>query len=400
VRVNKYKFKHKYRPNEYKKHYDAIIIGAGSIGLPTALSLAEAGESVLVIDKEASVGQGENKRAIGGVRATHSYTSKIVTALRSLEIVSTWKQLYGDDIEWMKGGYLFVVYRDEDAKNLKNLLTVQKSYGLNIDWLDREEVAEIIPGINQDGLLGGTYSPNDGNLSPLLLINAYARRCLELGVDLRFKEAVTGIQVDHGAVSGVRTNKNTYKSNIVINAAGAYAKDIATLANIDIPIRPAGHEAGITEPVKQFCNPMVVDMRPQRNSKNYYFHQNVHGQILFCITPEPPVLGNDIRSTSAFLPQIAPRMIDLVPRLKYIKVRRCWRGIYPMTPDGEPLVGETIDLKGFIIAGGMCGQGVMLGPGIGELVGRFAIGKLTQLDVRVLKDFSLERNFSKAEVLE
>jgi sarcosine oxidase subunit beta len=387
------------KPNKQNKRYDAIIVGAGSIGVPIALSLAEAGEKVLVIDKEPSVGQGENKHAIGGIRATHSERAKIITAMRSLEILSTWEQLHGDDLEWVEGGYLFVVYRNQDEETLKSLLHLQHSYGLKIDWVEPDYVKKLMPGINSDGLLGGTYSPNDGNISPLLLLNAYYRRCLEAGVDFKFKESVTGINKNRYHVKGVKTDKDEYRSDFVINAAGANAKEIGAMANIDVPVQPDSHEAGITEPVKKFFLPMVVDIRPGLSSKNYYFYQNALGQIIFCITPSPPILGTNTKATSQFLPKIARRMIDLVPRLRYIKVRRTWRGLYPMTPDGGPLVGEVEGLSGFILAAGMCGQGLMLGPGIGELVGRMVTDKLTRQDVHVLKGFALDRDFSKTEVL-
>jgi len=82
-------------------NYDVIIIGAGSVGVPTALALGDAGARVLVIDAKPSPGQGENKHAIGGIRATHSTPGKILCGLRSLELFSTWQALYGDDIEWL-----------------------------------------------------------------------------------------------------------------------------------------------------------------------------------------------------------------------------------------------------------------------------------------------------------
>ncbi|MDP2958632.1 MAG: FAD-dependent oxidoreductase, partial [Longimicrobiales bacterium] len=89
------------------RSYDVAIVGAGSVGAPAALSLAEAGLRVLVIDQYPSVGQGSNKRAIGGLRATHSDPAKIRLCLRSLEVFSTWEERFGDKIEWRKGGYSF-----------------------------------------------------------------------------------------------------------------------------------------------------------------------------------------------------------------------------------------------------------------------------------------------------
>ena len=124
--------------------YDLIIAGAGSVGVPTAMALAELGLKPLVVDMHPSPGQGENKHAIGGIRATHSEPAKILTCSRSLEIFSTWQQLHGDNIEWLKGGYVFPVYRPGDAKMLKGLLAVQKKFGLKIDFVGPQDIKGII----------------------------------------------------------------------------------------------------------------------------------------------------------------------------------------------------------------------------------------------------------------
>ena len=175
-----------------RKQYDTILIGAGSVGAPTAFSLAEAGVRTLVIDKAPSVGQGSNKTAIGGIRATHSDPAKIRLCLRSIEIFATWKELHGDEIEWYQGGYSFVAYREQEERILKALLEIQHSYGLNIDWLDKQALLEAIPALNPDGLIGGTLSPDDGNASPLLAIHAFYRHAQRLGTEFRFGEEVVG----------------------------------------------------------------------------------------------------------------------------------------------------------------------------------------------------------------
>ena len=123
--------------------YDVIIIGAGSVGVPTGLAMAEAGIKVLVIDRFASQGQGSNKAAIGGVRATHSDPAKIRLGLRSLEIFSTWQETRGHNLEWTTGGYMFVSYREQEERTLKDLLKVQQRYGLNIAWHDRDAILDI-----------------------------------------------------------------------------------------------------------------------------------------------------------------------------------------------------------------------------------------------------------------
>jgi sarcosine oxidase subunit beta len=352
-----------------------------------------------VIDSRASAGQGSNKAAIGGIRATHSDPAKIRLCLRSIEIFSTWKEKHGDDIEWQKGGYCYVAYREREEKILKDLLVIQKPYGLNIDWLDRDDLLKLIPDLNPNGLIGGTLSPDDGNASPLLALHAFYKRAKHLGIEFHFSEKVTGIDLAGGRVCGVRTDQGSYGADVVINAAGPWAVPLAKMVGVDVPVQPDSHEAAITEAVAHFFDPMIVDIRPVTGSANYYFYQHYTGQIVFCITPSPNLWGEDCRETSEFLPMVAKRMVDLMPRLANLRVRRTWRGLYPMTPDGFPIVGWTKKVEGYLLAVGMCGQGLMLGPGLGELLTRVVKQNLTESDHEVLGILSPYRQFAGQEKL-
>ncbi len=381
------------------KVYDAVIIGAGSVGLPTAFFLAEEGLEPLVIDQFASPGQGSNKAAIGGIRATHSAPSKIQLCKDSLEVFSSWEERYGDNIEWHRGGYCFVAYREREEQALKELLQTQQEYGLDIRWLNRDELLHIVPALNPRNLIGGTYSHRDGSASPLLSAHSFYSQARARGARFHFGERVTGIIARRGSVVGVRTDKGGYATETVVNAAGPWGRQAAQMARLDAPITPDSHEAGITEPVERFVEPMVVDLRPAEGSKNYYFYQHSTGAVVFCITPEPPIVGTDRRETSEFLPMIAPRMIGLMPKLSNIRVRRTWRGLYPMTPDGFPIVGRSKELDGYIFAVGMCGQGYMLGPGVGSLLTRMIRGRLTHEDQQTLDALSPRRDFGGEERL-
>jgi sarcosine oxidase subunit beta len=380
-------------------HYDVIIAGSGSIGTPTALYLAQAGYKVLVLDGAPSVGQGSNKRAIGGVRATHSDPAKIRLCLRSIEIFRTWQDSYGEDIEWITGGYNFVAYRPEEEQTLKTLLVKQKSLGLNIDWYGKDDLLKIVPGLNPVHLLGGTYSPEDGNCSPLLALHAFFVHACQAGAIFHYNEPVTGLVIRSGKIQGVQTAHGEYAADVVINAAGAWARSVGLMAGLDLPVNPDCHEAGITESVAQFLGPMVVDIRPGPGSSNFYFYQHKTGQIIFCITPSPSIWGFDVDETSVFLPQIARRMIAVMPKLQNIRVRRTWRGLYPMTPDGTPIVGWSKEVQGLLNAVGMCGQGFMLGPGLGELLARMVANRLTPEDNEVLEILSPYREFKGQEKL-
>ena len=387
-------------PNEEEmnKSYDLIVIGSGSIGVPVALEFAKRGQSVLVIDSLPSPGQGQDKKAIGGIRATHSDKGKIVICQRSIEIFSQWKEMCGDDIQWKSNGYSFPAYTEEDETLLKDLMKSQQDYGLNIHWLLPEEYRELNPGINMEGLRGSTYSPEDGSASPLLFINSCRFKAGDYGAEFKFNEKVDGFHIEKNRITSVRTNEGIYYSANVINAAGVHAKEVSNMAGIDIPVDPDSHEAGISEPVKPFMGPMVVDIRKELGSKNFYFYQNSIGHVVFCLTPDPPIWGIDNRSTSTFLPMIARRMIKVMPMLANLKVRRTWRGQYPNTPDGFPIVGNMKELDNFYQAVGMCGQGFMLGPGIAELVYRLITDNCDSDDLEILRSFDPYRDFKGREV--
>ncbi|MGA2588016.1 MAG: FAD-binding oxidoreductase [Candidatus Aminicenantales bacterium] len=381
------------------KSFDVIIVGAGSVGTPTALFLAKEGIRTLVIDQFRSAGQGSNKHAIGGLRATHSDPAKIRICLRSLEIFDTWKELHGDNIEWQKGGYMFAAYGESEERTLKELLVAQKNFGLNIDWLDKQELLGVAPDLNPDGLIGGTFSPDDGHASPLLAGHAFFSEARRAGAEFHFNEKVTGLIVEGGSVRGLKTDRAEYGAEVVINAAGAWAAEIAKQAGIDLPVRPDSHEGAVTEPVAHFLNPMIVDIHPTDASANYYFYQHATGQVIFCITPNPSIWGFDTRETSSFLPLVASRMVTIMPRLKNLRVRRTWRGLYPMTPDGAPLVGWAGEVKGLLLAAGMCGQGFMIGPGLGEMLVHLIKGDLRARDREILKFLSPCRHFQGMEKL-
>jgi len=380
------------------KNYDVIVTGAGSIGVPLSYYLSRKGFKTAVIEKNHSAGRGQNRAAIGGIRATHSDPAKIQICKRSLEIVRHFKEVYGYDVGWFQGGYLFPAYTQKDEIALKELLTIQHEHQLNIYWADRKEVESRVPGISSAGLRGGTFSPEDGSASPLKLIDAYTCLARDAGVDFFFDETVEDYKRDAGKILSVKTNKDVYTAALFVDASGADSRELNAKLGLDIPVFPDSHEGGITEPVKRFFEPMVVDIRPGKGSSNFYFYQNDEGQVVFCITPEPPIKGKDCENTSEFLPMISRRMVELYPRLRHLRVRRIWRGLYPMTPDGFPLVGWAPGLDNYFLLAGMCGQGFMLGSGLGEITAEILSDTFHEYD-HILHQLRPDRSFKETEKL-
>jgi len=380
-------------------NFDVIIAGAGSIGTPTAFFLAQAGLKVLVIESRASTGQASNKHAIGGIRATHSDPAKILLCSNSIDIFSTWEAEHGQDIEWRAGGYSFVAYDDAIEKTLKDLLDMQRSLGLNINWLDRQAFLELVPDINPASLRGGTYSPEDGSASPLKASFAFYQEAVRRGAVFQFNENVIAIETNAGRVQSVTTDKGHYSTKCLINAAGSWSAEIGRMVGLDLPVRPDAHEAGITEAVQPMFSPMIVDIRSRPGSSNFYFYQHPTGKIIFCVTPNPQIWGFLDKDTSAFLPLSSRRLIETMPKLANCRVRRTWRGTYPMTPDGNPILGEVEGVEGFLLATGACGQGFMLGPGVGQLLTHLIQGTLSEQEQQCLHSMRLNREWTSMEKL-
>ncbi|HKN06616.1 MAG TPA: FAD-binding oxidoreductase [Thermoplasmata archaeon] len=379
--------------------FDVIVIGAGSVGNPTAYFLEREGLRTLVLDEFASSGQGQNKAAIGGVRATHSDPAKIGLCQQSLEVFSEWKQTTGTDIGWKKGGYCFPAFDEKVETTIKGLLPVQKRHRLNIDWLEADGIRKVVTGINEDGLRGGTYSPDDGQVSPLLAAESFTKEAVRLGAVYRYREPVTSLVRNGNAVVGVRTDKEEYRASTVVNASGVRATEVCKMAGLDIPVLPDSHEGGISAPVAPFLDPLVVDLRPGPEGKtiNFYFGQDANGQIIFCYTPKVPISGTNRNSTYEFMPTIAARLVEVIPRLKNLTIRRVWRGLYPMTPDGSPVVGKAPNVDGFVLGVGMCGQGFMLGPGVGRNLASLVARGTPLIDREVFDLLSPARDFYRGK---
>lgn len=377
------------------REFDAIVIGAGSVGNPAAYFLAREGLRVLVLDELSASGQGQNKAAIGGVRATHSDPAKIHLARLSLATFSRWKEETGTDIGWKEGGYCFPAYDAATETSLRKLLEVQHAHRLDIDWCDAETIRRLVPGINPAGLRGGTYSPGDGQVNPLQAAESFTREAVRRGTEYRYRETVTSLVMEDHTVQGVRTDHGEYRAPTVVNAAGAHGGRIGRMAGLEIPVEPESHEAGISAPVQPFLDPLVVDLRPGPEGKtvNFYFGQDADGQVIFCYTPRVPFAGENRTSTFEFMPIAAARLVNLVPRLKNLTIRRVWRGLYPMTPDGSPVVGRAPGVDGLLLGIGMCGQGFMLGPGVGATLAALAVRGPSAVDPEVREALRPDRDF-------
>ncbi len=377
--------------------HDVVIIGAGSVGLPLAYYLCLQNADVLVIDKNPSPGQGENKAAIGGVRASHSEPVKILAAKRSIEILKEMEKEY--DIELKKGGYLFLARDDTTLSVLESTRETLLRFGVSSSLLKPEDLGQVVPGINRSLYKGGLFSPDDINISPLKAAYRFYLKARGLGVRFQFDEPVMGFESRKNRVLSVKTKKREYSAASFVLANGAGVAETGRMLGIEVPVHSDSHEAGISALYRQAIGPMIVDTSPDadRVSRTFYFTQNGAGALIFCYTPYSSLYGT--HATSQFGTSIARRLIETIPTLGNVYVRRTWRGYYPNTPDGIPIADRADEYENLYILGGMCGQGVMLGPGLAESFARFVASGIPLLPDEYWKMLSFHRKYDSEELL-
>jgi sarcosine oxidase subunit beta len=371
---------------DWKNTADVVVIGGGVQGCATAYNLAKLGVKDVVLLEKGTVCSGSTGRCGAGIRAQWGTEMNCRLGLACLEIFEQLNEELGMDCGLNQCGYLMVAYKDSEFDTLKDSMKMQNSLGIQTRVVSRSEAYEICPGLAADDAVGFTYHAKDGHADPFLTTFAYQEAAKRLGVRFEKFTEVTGIDVENGKVVGVRTNRGNIATPIVINCAGAWAQFVAEMAGVKLPNFSEKHEIIITEPVEfGVCPPMLMSF-----SGNYYLQQRPHGSIIGGCSPEGHPADFEVKSTWDFLSHMSEVFVKLLPRAKGIRVVRQWAGLYDMTPDRQPVIGET-DVKGFILSTGYSGHGFMFGPITGQLVAELIVKKETSIDISMLDYHRFER---------
>ena len=360
---------------------NVIIIGAGISGVSIAYNLAKKGvKDILVLDRSYFT-SGATGRCGAGVRSQWATTLNCILAKKSIEFFEHAQAIleYDDDIEFKQEGYLILATSEKEALQFKANVLLQNSLGIPSIYLDKEAALKIVPHLNPDAFIAATFCNIDGHLNPFKMTDAYMQAAKKLGVTFNFYEEVTEIIKSKQQVVGVKTNKDFYEANIVVNAAGGYSKEIGDMAGIDIPVYSENHEILASEPIEKMQGPMVMSF-----SKNIYCQQVPHGAFLMGRSDPYVEKGHQIHSSWQFLEEMAKTALHIMPVLGNLRVVRQWGGSYNMSPDRQPIISGTDELKGFYMACGFSGHGFMLAPMTGLLLSEMILNEPTTVDVTTL----------------
>ncbi len=375
---------------------DVVIIGGGIVGSSIAYHLAEAGcTDVLVIEREAHQGKGSTGKSMGGVRAQFSTPVNIEMSLYSIDFFSRFEEATGYPADYRPHGYLFVATSERHLDYLKTNRERQMALGLKgVELVSRDDIVEIVPQLRSDDIMGGTLCPTDGFVDPHSVMMGFMLKARERGARLWLSTSVTGIEVEGGEVKGVMTTRGRVATRSVVNAAGAWASEVARLAGCELPVEPLRRQLVPTEPFDKLPArfPMVIDM-----STGFHFRRESQRILLAWNDPEETP-GFKTEFDPSFIEKILIRAASRVPCLAEAEVnpQRAWAGLYEMTPDHHPVIGAAPNVRGLYFANGFSGHGVMHSPATGKLVSEFILHN----EARLLnaKPLRFER-FSEGDLL-
>lgn len=383
---------------------EVVIIGSGIVGSSVAYHLAEQGcTNVLVIEREAHQGKGSTGKSMGGVRAQFATPVNIQMSRYSIDFFSRFDEVIGHPADYRAHGYLFCATTERHLQYLKTNRERQLALGVkNVELVSREDIAKFVPQLRVDDILGGTFCQTDGFVDPHSVMMGFMLNARERGVRLWLDTQVTGIEVERGAgtagvspaydpgsttsrITGVMTTRGRVSTPIVVNAAGAWAAEVAGFAGSELPVEPLRRQLVPTEPFDGLPQrfPMVIDM-----STGFHFRREGKGILLAWNDPdETPGFKTDF--DPAFVEKILTRAADRVPRLAEAEVnpRRAWAGLYEMTPDHHAVIGPAPDVAGLYFVNGFSGHGVMHSPASGRITadlilnGHSELVDATQLNV-------------------
>jgi glycine/D-amino acid oxidase-like deaminating enzyme len=375
---------------------DVVIIGGGIVGASIAYHLTEAGcRDVLVIEREAHQGKGSTGKSMGGVRAQFATPVNILMSLYSIDFFARFEEATGYPADYRPHGYLFAATTERHLDYLKANRARQMSLGLKgVELVSREEIAEIVPQLRSDDIMGGTFCPTDGFVDPHSVMMGFMLRARERGARLWLSTSVESIEVERGEVAAVVTSRGRVETRAVVNAAGAWAAEVARLAGCELPVKPLRRQLVPTEPFDKLPArfPMVVDM-----STGFHFRRE--GQRILLAWNDPQEThGFKTDFDLSFIEKILVRAAERVPCLAEAEVnpQRAWAGLYEMTPDHHAIIGEATGVRGLFLANGFSGHGVMHSPATGRLISELILhGETRLLDARPLRP----ERFSEGDLL-
>ena len=356
---------------------DVAIVGGGVIGCSIAYRLAKLGVKSSVFERDLFGGgaSGATAGVIGPVWHVDPSMDAISTlGLRSLEIFKTLSselKSAGVDPQFQQNGILKVATTPEQMKLLQDGLAWQGELGLDVQWLDRQEVVEKEPDIHPD-ILGGVFSPQEGSIHGQQYLNSLIHASALMGATFHERVEVIGLERQGDSIIGVKTNNDIVHAGHTVITAGPWTRNTDQWLGNSIPVRPVKGQRLLLK-LQGF-----LPKTPVNNFLGYAIPQ-MDGNVLIASTREEELFDQNI--TAVGIRELLGKAESIFPCLKSATFVGGRAGVRPGSPDGIPIMGPIPGYNQLSVASGHDQIGVMLSTGSAELMADFIVsGKKTNLE--------------------
>ncbi|HET7507743.1 MAG TPA: FAD-dependent oxidoreductase, partial [Solirubrobacterales bacterium] len=226
-----------------------VIVGGGVGGTSLAYHLAKLGWDDVVLLERSQLTSGSTFHSAGLVGQLRGSVSLTKMMMHSVELYRRLADESEFDPGWVECGGIRLASSEERLEELRRQAGWAKTFGLPLELISAEEAKEMFPLMSTDGVLGGAWLPTDGYIDPAQLTYALADGARQGGCRIFTSTRVTGIEVRDGRVRGVRTDKGDVEAEVVVDAGGMYAAEIARMAGVRVPLIPMSHQYLVTQPL-------------------------------------------------------------------------------------------------------------------------------------------------------
>ncbi|MBP7415882.1 MAG: FAD-binding oxidoreductase [Pyrinomonadaceae bacterium] len=381
---------------------EIVIIGGGVVGASVAYHLTERGcRDVLMLEREGMLGLGSTGKATGGVRAQFETDINIRLSIYSMDFFRDWDF----DCEYDPKGYLFLATNNLHLEYLDRTGERQRELGYEgVHLLTQAEVAAMVPGVNCDDVVGGSFGPRDGFINPLAILEGFMVGAAMKGTKVKTGTLVRAINVENGRVTGLHTSDGTLECDRVVLCSGAWARHLAATAGIDLPVEPQRRQIVWAKAAQALPPdlPMVIDLKDGfhfRPARDFHVAADTGDgrDVLFAYADPDEPAGFSTDFDDAFLDKVGEKAAHRAPFLNGAQIvyEKCRAGLYENSPDHHAILGGC-EVEGLYFANGFSGHGVMHSPATGRALAEIILdGEASFLD---LSSLHIDR-FAKGELL-
>jgi len=350
---------------------DVVIVGGGVVGVSAAFHIATAGAGrVLLLERADHLAAGSTGACAGGFRQQFSSEVNVRLSQASVPMIVDFTKEHGLPLDIAQHGYLFLVRGESLWRDFVAANELQRRLGVEAELLTPHEAEQLAPGISLEGLVGATYGPADGIADPSGLTQGYGRLARGAGAELELGVEVMAVRAAAGRVTGVETSAGAIDAPVVVNAAGPWAGLIASMVGVELPLEPIPRHVLVTGgfPLAPERRTLVIDAE-----SSFYFHREGAGVLMGMGDPDERA-SFDLTPDEAFVAgSLLPTALRVFPPLEAASVEHSWVGLYEMTPDRHPILGQAPGLQGFYLANGFSGHGFQHAPVVGRLLAEMIV---------------------------